>query len=308
MLTLLATLLIGGLILVSAMVAGVWWQQERITYQPPAYPPLPPSDASKIEYFASDRQRLFAYVLEPNVEASGVLLAFHGNADLATWQIPWGVEVARRTGWRVVLAEYRGYGGLDGAPTYLGIRDDARAAWRVARGLAQERRNGHDTPALALFGHSLGSGIATELASEIEADTTTGVTLTAIVLQSPFTSARDMARIVSTRPVQLLWKLIARVHYDLRAQFRDITSPIWVAHGTRDWVVPVRMGRELFARARTPGRLLIVDGAGHNDLANRAGEQYWLWLSEALPARVVRPIITEIDSSHGKAAWNSDPP
>jgi fermentation-respiration switch protein FrsA (DUF1100 family) len=307
MLTLLATLLIGGLILVSAMVAGVWWQQERIAYQPPAYPPLPPSDVRKIEYFASDRQRLFAYVLEPDVKASGVLLAFHGNADLATWQIPWAVEVARRTGWRVVLAEYRGYGGLNGAPTYSGIRDDARAAWLVARGLARERPNG-DTPALALFGHSLGSGVATELASEIEADTTTGVTLAAIVLQSPFTSARDMMRIVSTHPVQLLWKLIARVHYDSRARFRDITSPISVAHGTRDWVVPVWMGRELFARARTPGRLLIVDGAGHNDLAYRAGEQYWLWLSGALSAHVVRPILSEIDPSHGNAAWNGDPP
>ena len=67
-------------------------------------------------------------------------------------------------------------------------------------------------PRFALFGHSLGSAVAVELATEIRVMHPGLVVV--LVLQSPFTSAREMARIVSTRPVQLLWKLIARVHYD----------------------------------------------------------------------------------------------
>ena len=57
---------------------------------------------------------------------------------------------------------------------------------------------------------------------------------------------------------------------------------MWVAHGDRDLVIPVRMGREVFAAARHPGELLIVPGAGHNDVAEVGGEAYWGWLTRAL--------------------------
>jgi pimeloyl-ACP methyl ester carboxylesterase len=289
-LTILAVILIGALLVVSAMVGGVWWYQERIAYQPPRDRPSPPSGVRRIEYIAADGEQLLGYVVEPDVEPAGVLVAFHGNADLATWQVPWAREVARRTRWCVFLAEYRGYGGLDGMPTYVGLRHDARASWDAARRFACER---FAAPTFALFGHSLGSGVAAELAAEIEADRARSggkrgtsprlsESLAALVVQSPFTSARDMARIVSTRPVQLLWRLISRVHYDTRERVTDITAPVWIAHGARDWLVPVWMGRDLFARSRRPGRLLIVEQAGHNDVAVAGGEAYWRWLSDAL--------------------------
>ena len=290
-LTLFAIVLVGGLMLVSAMVGGVWWQQERIAYQPPRDRPVCPPDVRKVEYVAPDDQRLLAYIVEPDGPPRGLLLGFHGNADLAAWQIPWGREVVRRTGWCVALAEYRGYGGLGGTPTYGGIREDARAAWTAMRRFAHNRFGGEEL-AFALFGHSLGSAVATELAHDVEADhsklstgrPTSPAHLTALVLQAPFTSARDMARIISTRPVQVVWNLIARVHYDSRMRLSELAVPTWVAHGSRDWIVPVWMGRDLFARVRSPGRLLIVDGAGHNDVAILGGERYWDWLSDALGA------------------------
>src|SRR4051794_30869716 len=110
----LTTVVIGVLVVVAAMVGGVWWRQERIAYQPPANFPTPPSDATRIDYAADDGQQLYAYVIDPVDAPEGLLLAFHGNADLATWQIPWAREVARRMGWCVLLAEYRGYGGCTG--------------------------------------------------------------------------------------------------------------------------------------------------------------------------------------------------
>jgi len=288
MLTTLATILIGALVLLAAMVGSAWWRQERIAYQPPAERPSLPLDVRKIEFVAADHQPLLAYVVEPDDAPRGVLISFHGNADLAAWQIPWGREVARRTGWCIVLAEYRGYDGLGGMPTYATLRTDAHTTWR------EVQRFSHDQlrltrPVFALFGHSLGSAIASELASVLQQNASIDSEaapsehgLAALVLQSPFTSARDMVRIVSTRPVQFLWQLIARVHYDTRARLSDIVAPIWIAHGSRDWLVPVSMGRELFSRARSPGRLLIVDGAGHNDVPDVGGEAYWQWLSEAL--------------------------
>ena len=287
MLTTLAAVLISTLVMVILMVGGVWWRQERIAYQPPRQWPASPANIRRIEYAAADGQQVFAFVLEPDDDVPvGVLLAFHGNADLAVWQIPWAREVARRTGWCVMLAEYRGYGGLGGEPSYRAIREDARAAWRTAQRVAREL----DVAAFALFGHSLGSAVATELAAEIaglvdESDTdasASGRVVHVLLLQSPFTSARDMARIVSTPPVQMLWKMIARVHYDSRGWLGEIATPVSIAHGARDWLVPVAMGCELIARARTPGRLLVVDQAGHNDVAEVGGDVYWRWLTDAL--------------------------
>jgi pimeloyl-ACP methyl ester carboxylesterase len=296
MTTLLLTLviiLIGTLVLVIAMVGGVWWHQERIAYQPPTESPTPPSDVNRVEYVADDGQRLYAYVIDPPATPLGLLLAFHGNADLAAWQIPWAQEIARRTGWCVLLAEYRGYGGLNGAPTYLAVQQDARAAWRTAQEIANVQI-ATPTPGFALFGHSLGSAVAVELAAEVRV--THPGAVTAIVLQSPFTTAREMARIVSTRPVQVLWKLIARVHYDTRARLDVIDAPVWISHGDRDWLVPVAMGRELFATARVPGELLIVRDAGHNDVDHIGSDAYWHWMSAALRARDRDPSMYESES------------
>ena len=291
MLLTLAIILIGTVLLVAAMVGGVWWRQERIAYQPPPESPVAPPDVQRIDYVAEDDQPLYGYVISPSATPLGVLLAFHGNADLATWQIPWARETARRTGWCVLLAEYRGYGGLPGTPSYVAIQRDARAAWRTAELCAATYHLAN--PRFALFGHSLGSAVAVELATEIRVMHPDLVVV--LVLQSPFTSAREMARIVSTRPVQLLWKLIARVHYDSRAGLDRIDTPVWISHGDRDWLVPVAMGRELFARARLPGELLIVRDARHNDVEYVGGDAYWRWIASALTSSI--PTTSSRDSS-----------
>ena len=62
---------------------------------------------------------------------------------------------------------------------------------------------------------------------------------------------------------------------------RSLRCPVWVAHGTRDVVIPVRMGREVFNSAAVKGELLIVDGAGHNDVPEVGGDAYWRWLEAA---------------------------
>jgi pimeloyl-ACP methyl ester carboxylesterase len=264
-------------------VVAVWWRQERIAYQPPADNPAPPIDVGRVVYTASDGQRLYSYVVEPPVGGAsppGVLVAFHGTADLAIWQIPWGREVAERPGWYVVLAEYRGYGGLSGAPHYEGVRRDARAAWNYVRAhIATPSR------AIAVFGHSLGSAVAVELAAELARESSTPLPAS-LLLQSPFTSAREMARIVSTRPVHLLWNFISRVHYDTRTKLAGLDTSVWIAHGVQDWLVPDSMGRELHCGARRPGRLLLVSDAGHNDVDGRGGTAYWQWLADALAEAV----------------------
>ncbi len=269
--TVLATvvvLAIAGLIILGAFL---WHSQERVVFQPPS-PPFPGAQgARRIDFHADDGQPLFAYLVgEPG--AVGLVLALHGNADLAAWQIPWAKELSRRTGRAVLLAEFRGYAGLPGEPTYAGVRLDARAAYAVARdtlGIPEKR--------IALYGHSLGSAIAAELAREVQPD--------ALILVSPLTSVRDMASRVSLAAVPLFWVGVVRVHYDTETVVRSLDLPVSVAHGSRDDVIPVAMGQRVFDAAKIRGELLMLEAAGHNDVTAVGGEQYWQWVIRALGGR-----------------------
>lgn len=250
------------------VLVAMWRLQERIVWQPPRLAVYPSGEARRIDYASDDGQPLFSYLVGDPSRVPGLVIAFHGNADLAAWTVPWATEVLRRTGWAVMVAEYRGYGGLAGSPDYLSSQRDARATYRFAR-----EQLGVDARRIALYGHSLGSAIATELASEHAPSV--------LILEAPFTSARDMARRMLA-PAAVVWSAVARVHFDTRSSVATLDVPTWVAHGERDGIIPVRMGRAVHASARVPGELLLVPGASHNDLRDVGGDAYWSWLRRAL--------------------------
>lgn len=264
---LITVAIIAGVFLL--LLALIWWGQEKLVYFPQPGPYQHPTNAQRIDYSAADGQPLLAYVVGDPAASRGVLLCFHGNADLAVHQADWAREINRRTGYAVALAEYRGYMGLGGKPTYRGVQLDAEAAYEMVRS-----RLGVDSSRIAFFGYSLGSAVAAELALKHKPG--------ALLLQAPFTSAREMAPRVISPPLALAFGLISRVHYDTRAAVAAIDAPVWVVHGTRDGVIGVEMGRAVFAAARRKGELLIVDDAQHNDLAGLGGTAYWEWMERAL--------------------------
>jgi uncharacterized protein len=276
---------VAGLLLCiyAGLLLMLWARQERIVFQPPGPPFDEDSATARVEYAASDGQQLFGYVIRP-VSADGsqinqqsdsalspppTLLVFHGNAEIAAWSLPWAREVARRTGANVLVAEYRGYSGLPGRPTYAGSKLDARAAFDYARkslGATPERT--------AIYGHSLGSAIGVELAADVKPQ--------ALLLEAPFTSARAMASRLGVPGILPLWRAISRVHYDTRTHVAALEVPVSVVHGDQDMVTPVQMGREVFQAARRKGDLLILEGVGHNDVVESGSERYWDWLQRSM--------------------------
>ncbi len=250
-----------------AFIGIVWANQERVVFQPPAT--FESGGPATVQYAAEDGQLLLGYVIGDRASAQHVLVAFHGNAELAVHSVRWAEEVAARTGWLVLLAEYRGYAGLPGTPTYQASRLDARAAYAFARdtlGFAPER--------IGLRGFSLGSAVATELASDVDP--------AVLVLEAPLTSARDMARIIVARPLFFVWDRISRVHFDTERRVAELDAPVWVAHGEDDFTIPTRMGKAVFAAAKVKGELLLVPDAAHNEIMFHAGSKYWRWLEQAL--------------------------
>ena len=272
----------------AGLLLMLWARQERIVFQPPGPPFDEDSATTRVEYTASDGQQLFGYIARPvSTDRSQVnqqsdsaissppltLLVFHGNAEIAAWSLPWAREVARRTGANVLVAEYRGYAGLPGRPTYAGSKLDARAAFDYARNSLAA------TPErMAIYGHSLGSAIGVELAAEVNPR--------ALLLEAPFTSARAMASRLGVPGILPLWRAISRVHYDTRTHVAALDVPVSVVHGDQDMVTPVQMGREVFQAARRKGDLLILEGVGHNDVVETGGERYWDWLQRGMQAAV----------------------
>jgi uncharacterized protein len=266
MMTIVAVLFAGFLLLLFC----VWIFQERIAFQPEG-PPFPDSGgASRIDYSAPDGQKLFGYLVGDPSNSQGLIIVFHGNADIAVRWLDWAHEVEARTGVAVMLAEYRGYMGIEGKPSYNNVGLDAEGAFEFAR-------DSLDVPAdrLIYVGHSLGSAVAAELAVRHRPR--------ALVLEAPFTSAHGMAaRIAGRWLVPGVWRLVSRLHFDTDRIVASLEVPVSVVHGGRDVVVPSWMGEAVYRSAKIKGEWLMVPNASHSDLRYVGGDAYWSWLMRAL--------------------------
>lgn len=265
-------------LVVATILAFFWIAQERVVFQPPRHFELPREpDARRIDYRATDGQRLAGYLIGMSPHPDGLLVCFHGNADLSLWQCEWAEQVSSRTRHAVFLAEYRGYLGLGGQPSYETTTLDADAAFAVAL-----EATGISAELISLFGHSLGSAVAAELAARQR--------VRRLLLQSPFTSAKAIARLVIGRPLLALWNRVSRVHFDTELLVAALDVPIFVIHGASDRVVPLWMGSAVYHAARRKGSFIVIPDAGHNDLPELGGEDYWSWISSALAGTESAPL------------------
>ena len=206
---------------------------------------------------ADDGVRLHAWYL-PVPNPRWTVLVSHGNGGNVSHRLDRALLLQARLGASVLLYDYRGYGRSEGSPDEAGTYRDARAAyqWLVEHKKARIGR-------LVLFGESLGSAVALDLALSKPA--------AALVLESPFTSVPDMARTTIFLPLAPF----IRARYDNLAKVVRLRMPLLVLHGDHDGVVPFALGRRLFEAAPEPKRFYAIPGADHNDTYLVGGEAYW---------------------------------
>jgi fermentation-respiration switch protein FrsA (DUF1100 family) len=255
------TLAIGVAAALLVIVVGIRLFENTFIYFPPRFPRgfSPPElyglHVEDVWLTTLDKVRVNAWYL-PNSASEKVLLWFHGNAE----NIGHGLEHLRfysRLGVNVLALDYRGFGKSGGSPDETGVYRDADAAYDY---LIRER---HIQPQnIIVFGHSLGGAVATDLASRRECG--------GLIVQSSFTSAKDMARRMFRIP---LLEYIPRSQFDSLAKIRRVRAPILIVHGTRDHVVPFSMGQRLFAAAPEPKFFFPVEDAGHNNLMEVGGDR-----------------------------------
>ena len=204
-----------------------------------------------------DGERLHAWWIPAAAErAAGHVLFCHGNGGNIGDRVL-HAALLHRAGLDVLLFDYRGYGRSTGRASEEGTYRDARAA----RAALLDRRE-VDAARVLVVGESLGGAVAVALAHEAPP--------AGVVLVSTFTSVRDMAR----RHYPFVPAAAVPDAYPSLRLIRELRAPLLVLHGDRDDLVPLMYGQELYDAAPEPKRLHVLAGAGHNDLVERAGEEW----------------------------------
>lgn len=252
--------------LYALVVLGMWLGQRRLIY--PATPSrVAPEQLGllgvrELELRTPDGAMLVAWRMQART-GQPTLLYFHGNggnlADRAD-----RVRRYQAAGLGLLMPSYRGYSGSSGTPSEaVNVADASRAYDRlIADGVAPED--------IVLYGESLGSGIAVQLAAMRRVG--------AVVLDAPYTSMVEMA---SLRYPFLPIRPLLADRYESNRVIAGVSAPVLVMHGVLDRVIPVEFGKKLFAAANEPKKLAIFPAGGHSDLDQHgAVEVVRAWLTD----------------------------
>ena len=189
---------------------------------------------------------------------NGTVLLFHGNAGCAKDREPY-CDLLNKLGWRVVIAEYPGYGARTGARSEASFREDGRATARLVR----QRYPGR----LVLVGESLGAGVAAAAAAdpELNAD--------AVILATPWDR---LASVAAHHYPWLPLRFFLSDRYDSVAYLKRYAGPVTVLLAERDEIVPKSSTLALYEALPQSGKRLVrLTSTTHNEWFERLAEEQW---------------------------------
>jgi fermentation-respiration switch protein FrsA (DUF1100 family) len=177
-----------------------------------------------------------------------VVLYFRGNAQSFSREHERYAQFVA-DGYGFLAFDYRGFPGSPGELSEENVLADALAVfdWLAER---------EDT--ILLWGRSLGSGPATYVASQREAE--------ALLLETPFVSAVAVA---ADRYGFLPVGLLMHDQFPVSEWIEEVEEPVFVAHGTADTTIGYTHGERVYALAPNPVELWIEPEAGHGELWDR---------------------------------------
>ena len=231
----------------------LYFLENTLLYPAPKYPEgdwnasyLPHED---VEFLSADRTPLHGWLVE-HPDPRAVVLYCHGNGDCVGYLGPYLQELRARHRLTVFAFDYRGYGKSGGSPSEAGILADGDAAQQWLAGRLKMRPD-----QIVLMGRSLGSGVAVDLAVKNGAR--------GLILQNAPSSMPDAAALMFWyAPVR--WFMQNR--YDSVSKIGRYSGPVLMSHGTADTLVPIALGRKLFAAVTSPNRRFFeIHNGGHND-------------------------------------------
>ncbi len=225
----------------------VAWMFERALLYPAdkTYAP-PPAGFDEIRITCATGAETLSWLLLPTDPSAPVVLHFHGNGSSLNNQAYLYQQFVGE-GWGVMGVTYPGYSGASGKPNE---RDN------VACGLAAFDRLATDVSPgrIVLYGKSLGTGIAVQVAAQRKA--------AALVLDAPYSAVADVAAGRYYLPAHL----VMRDKYMSREHIKKVQEPLLWLHGQADQVIPVRFGQRLYDAANEPKVFRVFKAGSHYNL------------------------------------------
>jgi fermentation-respiration switch protein FrsA (DUF1100 family) len=206
-----------------------------------------------VDVRTEDGEGLDAWWAPPPEPGRGVVLFLHGTPSTLADTV-WRLPDLQRSGFGVMAIDYRGYGASTGVPSEAGLRADARAAFDWISAAAPGSK-------IAVFGESLGTGPAVELARDRP--------VAGVLLNAPYASVR---RLFELRAPPLPYRWLMRSPFDSESLIGQISVPLMILHGTADPNIPITEARRLFAAAHEPKTMIEIEGAGHLAAYDSGGE------------------------------------
>ncbi|MDE5102410.1 MAG: alpha/beta hydrolase, partial [Trichodesmium sp. St19_bin2] len=197
-----------------------------------------------------DRTQITGIYL-PLPKAEYTILYSHGNAEDLGEILP-RLRDLRDIGFSIFSYDYQGYGTSQGKPSVKAAYQDVNAAYEYLT-----KKLGIPANKIIVYGRSVGGGPSIDLASRQP--------VAGLVIESSFTTA---FRVVTRIPIYPFDR------FPNIDKIKSINCPVLVMHGNADQVIPFSHGQQLFAIANQPKLSLWVDGAGHLNLLEIAGQKY----------------------------------
>ena len=251
---------------------GQWANWQPITARDePLWLALPAAGPANSQ--AGTAQRLRAVWVPAADPAAPGVLYLHGTFR-NLFQNRAKIAAIQAAGFSVLAVDYRGWGESSPLlPSEASIVEDAEVAW------AELQRRVPDPTARIIFGHSMGSGAATELALRHRNDGAYG----ALVLESAMTSMPDIASAQGLLGRVASW--LTTQQFASIAKIAAVSAPKWFLSGTADNTVPSGQTEQLYAAATGQRQLVLFEGGSHSGLAQEFPARYravWQQVADTL--------------------------
>jgi len=188
----------------------------------------------KVKIITQDNIELLSWYHDKDLNKYKTILFLHGNAGSLENRIH-KINHFKDMDINFLLVAWRGFSGNKGKPTEEGLYEDGRSAikWLKSKGIKENN--------IIIYGESLGTGIATEIAQYKN--------FAGIILESPFTSMIDAGK---NKYPYLPVRLLLKDKYENNKKIKNINSPILIMHGKVDNIVPFNMGKKMYELANEP--------------------------------------------------------
>ncbi|MBB1489635.1 alpha/beta hydrolase [Oceanospirillum sediminis] len=200
--------------------------------------------------------RGFTSTHEPD-KVKGTIVVFHGNAATA-YHRHYYTDALHQYGFRIILAEYPGYGSRQGSPSETAIVDDALETLQLVYERYQEP--------VFILGESLGSGVAASTIAR------TKVPIEGLILLVPWDTLMDLA-LTHYGYLLLHWLVLDR--YDSISNLANFNGRVAVVLAEKDDVIPVRHGLRLYDSINTDKKLWLFKDAGHDTIPVAPDSAWW---------------------------------